>query len=158
MSLLPSEEALVSRLRALRPEDHRSIVEHLGLSLGEFDVVIAMPQALDLAAHLARSRGTEVVTAERGEESGQWTLLPGAPESVQRAVLLTDHFQDGLGELEVVLQAAKQGYLVDAVACAVERTNDRGRSRLELQGLQVRAVAQVADTPRGLVLERRIPS
>lgn len=156
-SLLPSEERLLSRLRELSENDLQSIVDYFSVSMREFDVVIGLPGARELAQALAELRGTPLILATRDEESGWWVMDADAAELTQTAVIVTDHFTDGLPELEIVVQASKLGYLVEAVACAIERTNDRGRSRLELQGLEVGAAVQIADTPTGLVMERRFP-
>ena len=156
-SLLSSEERLLSRLRELSEKDLQSIVDYFSVSLREFDVVIGLPGAPELAQALALLRGTPLILATRDEDSGWWVMDADAAEATQTAVIVTDHFTDGLPELEIVVQASKLGYLVEAVACAIERTNDRGRSRLELQGLAVGAAVQIADTPRGLVMERRFP-
>ncbi|MFC3833160.1 MULTISPECIES: hypothetical protein [Deinococcus] len=156
-SLLPSEERLMSRLQNLSEKDVLSIVDEFVVGLPEFDAVIGLPGAEDLARSLASLRGVPAVLVTRDTESGWWSFDTEPTERTQHAVIVTEHFTDGLPELEAVVQASKLGYLVQWVACAVERTNEPGRSRLELQGLTILPAVQLADTPRGLVMERRFP-
>ncbi|CAM3630849.1 hypothetical protein [Deinococcus frigens] len=177
---LPSETQFENRLRDLSLGDRAAVLDHFDLLLPDFDVVIALPDAEKMARGLARLRGTPVVLAQpygtappdarQNRPDGQVLNLPDAnsnhwslptpdplPEDLQTAVLLTRQLQDGLPELLVALLAAKRGWTVGTVATVVERTNFRGRTRLELQAMTVHAALQIADTPRGLELERRFP-
>ncbi|GHF56818.1 orotate phosphoribosyltransferase [Deinococcus metalli] len=147
----------MSRLHNLSEKDVQSVVDEFVVGLPEFDAVIGLPGAEALARALAALRGTPAVLVHRDPESGWWTFGAEPAERTQQAVIVTEHFTDGLPELEVVVHASKLGYLVQWVACAVERTNEPGRSRLELQGLHILPAVQLADTPRGLVMERRFP-
>ncbi|MDV6373437.1 hypothetical protein [Deinococcus arenicola] len=170
----PSETHLENRLRDLTARDRAAAVDHFSLVLPEFDVLIALPDAETIGSGLAHLRGTPTVLAPP-EVSGvaeacapehlpvntpdRWTFTrPGAlPTNIRTAVIVSQHLKGGLPELLTALLAARQGWTVQAVAVVVERTNNRGRTRLELQGMTVRAALQLADTPRGLELERRIP-
>lgn len=156
-SLLPSEERVLARLHDLKDAERSGVVDYFGVALQEFDVVIGMPSVTGLAELLAERRGVPLIHAFQDGERGRWTLDTDAAEAMQTAVIVADHFTDGLPELEVVVQASRLGYLVETVACAIERTSDLGRSRLELNGLNIRAAVQVAHSPKGLVLERRFP-
>ncbi|CAM4083541.1 hypothetical protein [Deinococcus marmoris] len=178
---LPSETLFEDRLSDLSLRDRAAVLDHLDLLMPGFDVVIALPDAEKMARGLARMRGTPVVVAQPDgtaspetedehpnaesaelpdEEVNHWSLpTPDPlPEDIRTAVILTRQLQDGLPELLVALLAAKRGWTVRAVAAVVERTNFRGRTRLELQGMAVHAALQIADTPRGLELERRFPN
>ncbi len=177
---LPSETQFEDRLRDLSLGDRTAVLDHFDLTLLDFDVVIALPDAERLARVLGRMRGTPVVVAQpdttvlaeampapsgepgaeiADEQPNHWSLPTPEPlpEDLQTAVILTRQLQDGLPELLVALLAAKRGWSVGAVAAVVERTNFRGRTRLELQGMAVQAALQIADTPRGLEVERRFP-
>lgn len=157
-SLLPSEERLLARLRELSKTDVQSILDFFSVNLPEFDVVIGMPTGSVLAEGLANLRGTPLVMAEPHEDgSDLWTLGELFAQDIQTAVIVTNQFDSALNEMKVVVQAAQRGWLVVALAAAVERTNRRGRARIELQGVQVKSVVQLADTPRGLEPERRFP-
>lgn len=147
----------MSRLQNLNEKDIQSISDEFVVGLPEIDAVIGLPGAEGLAQALATLRGLPLIMAHREETSGWWSFDTEPAERTQQAVIVTEHFTDGLPELEVVVQASKLGYLVEWVACAIERTNEPGRSRLELQGLQILPAVQLADTPRGLVMERRFP-
>ncbi len=147
----------MSRLQNLNEKDIQSVADEFALGLPEIDAVIGLPGAEGLARALAKLRGLPLIVVHREEESGWWAFDAEPAERTQQAAIVTEHFTDGLPELEVVVQASKLGYLVQWVACAIERTNEPGRSRLELQGLQILPVVQLADTPRGLVMERRFP-
>ncbi|OLV17438.1 hypothetical protein BOO71_0008812 [Deinococcus marmoris] len=178
---MPSETLFEDRLSDLSLRDRAAVLDHLDLLVPDFDVVIALPDAEKMARGLARMRGTPVVMAQPNgtapseagpqtssqeaadlpdEATNHWSLpTPDPlPEDIQTAVILTRQLQDGLPELLVALLAAKRGWTVRAVVAVVERTNFRGRTRLELQGMAVHAVLQIADTPRGLELERRFPN
>lgn len=175
--VLPSETQFEDRLRDLSLRDRDAVLDHFNLILPDFDVVIALPDAEKMARALARLRGTPVVLAQpevtalagldpaapanRGsdEHTNHWSLPTPAPlpEDLQTAVVVTRHLQCGLPELLIALLAAKRGWTVRAVAAVVERSNFQGRTRLELQGMAVHAALQIADTPRGLELERRFP-
>lgn len=177
---LPSETLFEDRLSDLSLRDRTAVLDHFDLLMPGFDVVITLPDAEKVARGLARMRGTPVVVAQPNgsvspeteheqpsaenaevpdEEVNHWSLpTPDPlPEDVRTAVILTRQLQDGLPELLVTLLAAKRGWTVCAVAAVVERTNFRGRTRLELQGMAVHAALQIADTPRGLELEKRFP-
>ena len=177
---LPSETQFEDRLRDLSLRDRTAVLDHFNLTLPYFDVVIALPEAERMARVLGRMRGTPVVVAlpdpttleegspgpsgEQGaeapdEQPNHWSLpTPDPlPEDLQTAVILTRQLQDGLPELLIALLAAKRGWTVSAVAAVVERTNFKGRTRLELQGMAVQTALQIADTPRGLEVERRFP-
>ncbi|QLG11374.1 hypothetical protein HLB42_11720 [Deinococcus sp. D7000] len=178
---LPSETQFEDRLRDLSLRDRTAVLEHFDRLMPDFDVVIALPDAERMARGLARLRGTPVVLAQPDgtadptvardhsghkdvempdEHPNHWSLpTPDPlPEDLHTAVILTQQLQDGLPELLIALLAAKRGWSVGAVAAVVERSNFRGRTRLELQGMAVHAALQLADTPRGLELERRFPS
>jgi hypothetical protein len=177
---LPSETQFEDRLRDLSLRDRTAVLDHFDLTLPGFDVVITLPDAEWMARVLGRMRGTPVVVAQPdttmlpvgrqrpsseqgaeapGEQPNHWSLPTpeSLPEDLQTAVILTRQLQDGLPELLVALLAARRGWTVDAVAAVVERSNFRGRTRLELQGMAVQAALQIADTPRGLEVERRFP-
>lgn len=166
---LPSETQFENRLRDLSLRDRDAVLTHFGRSLPEFGLVIALPDAEKMGRALARSHGAQVVLAQPsnagpldgsvGGTAQRWSLPAPAAQTgeLHTAVIVTRHLQCGLPELLVALLAARRGWSVRAVAAVVERSNFQGRTRLELQGIAVHAALQIADTPRGLELERRFP-
>ncbi|GGL99986.1 hypothetical protein [Deinococcus aerophilus] len=154
--LLPSEDRVLTWLRDPRPRERQEVTEQFSVVLREFDVVIGLPDAQPVAHALSRLRGTPMVVAAHNTRTGHWTLPPLQGE-LRSAVIVTHQLRSGLPELEVALLAAAHGCAVHSVAATLERTNDQGRSRLELQDIVVYAAVQLADTPEGLALERRFP-
>lgn len=156
-NLLPSEERLLAHLDNLSDAELTGLAEFFSLTLPEVDAVIALPGAAFLAHAFANLRGLPVIMAQPHGESGRLALDTDPATETQSALIMSMHFSSGLPELEAVVQASRLGFLVSTVACALERTSLMGRSRLELQGIQVKSAVLVADTPRGLSLERRVP-
>lgn len=159
---LPSEEEVRARLADLKARDWAEVAGRFGALLPEFDVVIALPSAQQLAELVARTRGLAAVRAARVPHTGHWTLLDTLGSATAQGltgeiVIVTEHLTDGLAEMETLLLCATQGLKGIAVVAAVERTNAAGRIRLELQDVTVLSAVQLADTPVGLVFERRTP-
>lgn len=141
---LESEQTLINQLRDLSAQDWQPIAELFAAKLPEFDAVIAMPGAEPIAAKVAAVRGVPDLTAGLTGKAGE-------------LVIFAAHLLDGQAEQQVVQQAAAAGWKVLLVATAVERTNKGARALLADSDIPVRAVTQVADTPTGLVFERRTP-
>lgn len=154
---LPSEEGVRARLAGLGARDWAELAGRFGALLPEFDGVIALPGAQQLAESVARTRGVPTVHTARVLTTGHWTLLDAIGSVDAEVVMVTDQLTDGLAELETMLLCAVKGIRVIAVVAAVERTNAAGRIRLELQDVPVLSAVQLADTPVGLVFERRTP-
>ncbi|WP_027459424.1 hypothetical protein [Deinococcus murrayi] len=150
---LPSEEGLVRQLAALSPRAWTEVAEVFARDLPELEAALALPGAETLAQALGRLRGLSVL--ELGP-AGRLPERAGGPV-LGDAVLVTQHLTDGLAELEALLRAEAANLRVRAVAVAVERTNARGRTRLELQGVRVLSAVALADTPAGLKFEQRLP-
>lgn len=163
---LPSPERVRESLRGLSGPDLQAAADYFSRTLPEFDVAVALPGAEGLAQAVADLRGAFLVTAGR-TAAGRWELSApdlagitrelGAGRRPARAVLFTPQLKSGLKELEVLLTAARPGWLIPALAAGVARTDALGRARLELQGVQVVTPVMLADTPGGLVFERRYP-
>ncbi|THF71993.1 hypothetical protein E7T06_01145 [Deinococcus sp. Arct2-2] len=153
---LPSEEGLRARLAGLQAQDWTEVAGRFGALLPEFDLVVALPGAQQLAELVAYTRGVVALHTAREATTGHWKLLDAEGLSGE-VVIVTEHLTDGLAELETMLLCATKGLKVLAVVAAVERTNAAGRIRLELQDLSVLSAVQLADTPVGLVFERRTP-
>lgn len=151
---LPSEERLLARLAQMSPQEWADLAQVFAAALPELDAVLSLPGGAHLAASLARARGVMLLDAALPGEVDSW--LPLIPPSGE-VVLVTEHLQGGGPELEAVALATSHGLRVVAVAAAVERTSAGARGRLELQGVRVYTALQLADTPRGLVFERRAP-
>ena len=101
-----------------------------------------------------------VVTAEALEpfRKAQAPRPEGDPQPLSYLLDKRDQNAGALDiELEVLLTAARPGWLVPALAAGVARTDALGRARLELQGVRVVTPVMLADTPGGLVFERRYP-
>ncbi|SMB94602.1 hypothetical protein [Deinococcus hopiensis] len=144
---LPSEERLRNKLELLPFTEWTELALVFSASLPEVDAVLAVPGAEGFAEALAASRGIPVLNA---------SSLEGA-QAGQDILLVTRDLTDGLNELRMLLQAEHHCLNVRAVASAIERTNDLGRVRLELQRLLVLSAVRLAGTPEGLVFERRVP-
>ncbi|MFB9992620.1 hypothetical protein ACFFLM_11640 [Deinococcus oregonensis] len=159
---LPSEEGVRARLAGLQARDWVEVAGRFGALLPEFDLVIALSGAQRLGDLLARTRGVPALHATRVASTGHWTLLNDPQDSAaegppREVVIVTEQLTDGLAELEMLLLCATRGLKVISVVAALERTNAAGRIRLELQDLTVLSAVQLADTPVGLVFERRTP-
>ncbi|UQN05791.1 hypothetical protein [Deinococcus sp. QL22] len=153
---LPSEEGVRTRLAGLQTHDWTEVASRFGALLPEFDGVVALPAAQQLAQSLARARGLPALHTARSISTGHWTLLDTGDASGE-VVIVTEQLTDGLAELEIMLLCAEKGMNVISVLAAVERTNAAGRIRLELHNVTVLSAVQLADTPVGLVFERRTP-
>lgn len=153
-STLPSEERLRTRLSELSARDWANLAEIFAATLPEIDAVIALPGAAELAGSLARARGVMCLGVPLDADVDRW--LPLVPPSGE-VVLITAHLWDGEAELEATARATEHGLRVVALAAAVERTTAGARRRFESQGVRVYTALQLADTPEGLVFERRAP-
>ncbi|WP_092262676.1 hypothetical protein [Deinococcus reticulitermitis] len=157
-SLLPTDEATLQRyLRGLAPQAWLPLAELFAARLPEFDAVIALPGDALVAEQVSRLRGVPLLCAEPGP--GGWTLQgkPGEEVTGGEAVLLTEHLVNGVTEAAVIEQAQRRGLRVLLVGTAVERTSLGARSRLWELGVTVQTALQLADTPWGLIQERRQP-
>lgn len=136
------------------------VAGRFGALLPEFDLIAALPGAQQLADLLGRARGVQTLHAAQVVGTGHLTLLlpsTAAEHLSGEVVIVTEHLTDGLAELETMMLCAAKNLKVISVVAAVERTNAAGRIRLELQDVTVLSAVQLADTPTGLVFERRIP-
>ncbi|MFC4425776.1 hypothetical protein [Deinococcus navajonensis] len=157
---LPPGARLADHLAHLDRGAWQEFAEDLNLHLPECSLLIGLPGSAALLREVGVLRGVPGVLAKLDEASGHWTLPPLREMEVpqgERAAILSAELVSGEPELEVLLVAARRGLEVPVVAAAVEHTNTGGRARIELQGVRVHAAVQVADTPGGLRLERRIP-
>lgn len=121
------------------------LAELFAAKLPEFDAVYAVAGAEPIAGEVAHARGVPDLTGQVRQGSGG------------KLVIFTSHLQSGVAEEQACLQARQAGWDVPLVAAAVERTNQGARAKLEELGIKVRAAVQIADTPHGLVFERRSP-
>lgn len=154
-SLLPTDEGTLQRyLRGLAPQAWLPLAELFAARLPEFSAVIALPGDALVAEQLSRLRGVALLRAQPGPTG--WTVQGEAPSGGE-AVLLTEHLIDGATEAAVIEQARRLGLRVVLVATAVERTSLGARSRLRALGVAVQTALQIADTPWGLIQERRQP-
>ncbi|MEF2279873.1 hypothetical protein V3W47_16390 [Deinococcus sp. YIM 134068] len=153
-AVLPSEERLRLRLVELPERQWVALAGVFAAGLPELDAVVTLPGAVPLARALAQARGLPLLEAHLPGDVNAW--LPTIPPSGE-VVLVTEHLAGGAPELEAVAHVTAHGLRVVAVAAAVERTSAGARSRLETQGVRVYAALQLADTPGGLVFERRAP-
>lgn len=142
---LPSEPALSRLLETMAAREWAALGSVFAARLPEFDVVVAVPGAQELARAVAGARGVPVL-------SGPWT----GPEGAQ-AFVLGVQLLGGEAERGAVLAARQQGLTVDMLGTAIERTSWGGRQLLGGLGVRVRAAVQVADAPWGLLFERRAP-
>jgi orotate phosphoribosyltransferase len=154
---LPSEERVRARLAGLQAREWTEVAGRFGALLPEFDLIVALPCAENLAVLLARTRGVPQLTVTRQAHNGHWSMTAASEQLTGEAVIVTEQLTDGLAELETMLLCAAKGIRVIAVVAAVERTNAAGRIRLELHDVAVVSAVQLADTPVGLVFERRTP-
>lgn len=162
--MLPNAQAVQARLSALSNRDRLTVADYLSVHLPDVDVLIATPGAVGLAQNLGILRGIPTVTAT--SLAGHWTLVGPAlhqPRDIQpmwgpvSAAVITVELLSGQAELAAAVLGAQKGWKVAAVAAAVARTDAAGHVRLALQELPVITPVQLADTPRGLIFERRTP-
>lgn len=144
---MTSPAALDAELGQMERGDWQGVAELFAARLPEFDAVYAMPGAQDLALLVAQTRGVPVLTDETP------ISLLGEGE----IIVLSAHLKDGEAEEKAMRALAQQGWRVLLVVTALEQTTRGARPRLAEQGVPVRAALQVAETPRGLVFERRSP-
>lgn len=145
---LPDAGRVAQMLQTLTARDWLPLAEVFAAALPECDAVLATPGGEILAAQTARIRGLN-------DLSGQpWEPLGGGGGEL---VIISAHLQTGDAEAQLVAQAQAAGWRVLRVAAAVERTNQGARQRLSGQGVRVQAALQLADTPAGLIFERRPP-
>ncbi|WP_135229152.1 hypothetical protein [Deinococcus fonticola] len=140
-----SEAQLDGAVSGLSAFDWQPVADLFAMRLPEFDAVYALPGAEQLGAEIAQARGVPEVS-----RSG-W---PGAGGEV---LILSAQLKDGQAEEAVFTQARDSGWQVALIAAAVEYTSLGGRARLHRHDVPVRAAAQVATTPGGLIFERRAP-
>ncbi|GGR81325.1 hypothetical protein [Deinococcus sedimenti] len=162
--ILPSAEAVRARLSVLSNRDRLSVAEFFSSVLSEVDMLVATPGAEALSHDLGELRGIPSVTLMR--MAGHWTLVgralhePGAIQPARpqiHAAIISLELTSGEAELAASILGAQQGWVMAAVAAAVERTDAPGHVRLSLQGTRVFSPVVLAGTPRGLVFERRLP-
>lgn len=164
---LPSAQSVQARLNHLTRQELLEVAEYFTVKLPDVDVLIALPGAEDLTRVLKALRGLPFVRATPGADGrdrlqGSALQTPGEIQpgrhGVQAALVSLD-VTDGLPELRAMHLAAHQGWRVGAVAAAVIRTDAPGHVRLSLQGVPLLSPVVLADTPSGLVFERRfLPS
>lgn len=157
---LPSEEKLQDTLQQQSAQDWQAISDVFAVGLPEFDGILALPSSAILAEQVANARGVPFVVAQYSNEDHTWVLpqLGRLASSESEFIVLTDYLQDGFNEVELLENALQDGVKVRWVGAAVERSNLGARNRLVALGAEVRAVFQIADTPQGLVFERRSPN
>lgn len=160
-SLLPTDEDTLQRyLRGLAPQAWLPLAELFAARLPEFDAVIALPGDALVAEQVSRLRGAALLRAAPGP--GGWTLQGPRGEAVEdlgagEAVLLTEHLVNGVTEAAIIEEAQRRGLRVLLVGTAIERTSLGARARLWELGVTVQTALQLADTPWGLIQERRQP-
>ncbi|MVN86101.1 hypothetical protein GO986_04915 [Deinococcus sp. HMF7620] len=155
-SVLPSAEDMRARLLDLPGAAVQAVAEYFSARLPDVDILVALPGAEALAQAASSLRGTYLVHFDpvRGlHDVPPLQDIRGVPT----AALVTAELSDAHTELQALLSAEHLGWQVRAVAAAVERTNGPARARLELQGVPLLVPVLLADTPRGLVFERRFP-
>lgn len=153
---LPSEEQLKLCLLQQTAQDWQPLADVFTAKLPEFDGILTLPSSAPLAELIATARGVPLVVAQYTETDNSWAL-PHMRRLNGEFIILTDHLQDGFIEVQLLVNALEEGLSISSVCAVIERTNLGARKRLKALGTQVRAVVQVADTPLGLVFERRSP-
>ena len=163
--VLPSADAVHSRLSILPYRDRVNVAGYFSAALPEVDVLIATPGAESLTHELSRLRGVPGVSLAR--VGGRWLLVGGALDRQRgqirplrqrvQAAIISLELEDGLPELAAVMQAEHQTWQVEAIAAAVQRTDESGHVRLSLLNVPVVSPVVLAGTPQGLVFERRLP-
>lgn len=140
---LGSEEQLSHDLDHLSDTEWQELAQVLAASLPDFDAVLPLPGTEQAAAWLGRARGLPEATT---------------PDAAgPRAIVLAAQLCSGEGAAQRVEQAQAAGWQVLMVVSVVERTSKGARLRLARLDIPVRALVQVADTPAGLIFERRTP-
>ena len=141
---LTSEAQLEAELARMSPQAWQSVAELFAVRLPEFDAVLYLPGAEALAGEVARARGISA-----------YQSAAELPPSGGEVVILAAHLTGAEAVCRLAQEARAAGWTVLLVGAAVERTNKGARPQLGELDLPVRALLQVADTPSGLVFERR---
>lgn len=145
LQALPDAEAVAQTLENMTAKDWKPLAEVYAATLPEADTIMAVAGAEALAQEVGRIRGLDVVMA-------------GQPVSLAEGagvLVITAHLLGGEAEIRTINQLAPARAV--AVVAAVERTNMGARSLLGERGVKVLAALQLADTPAGLIVERRSP-
>ncbi|GAA5502064.1 hypothetical protein Dxin01_01803 [Deinococcus xinjiangensis] len=143
---LISEQMLETELGRMDAQDWQPIADLFAAKLPEFDAVIGLPDADLLALAVAKARGVPLYHSASSLGQGGGEVL-----------VMTAQLQGGQPLQTLAEQIQRAGWTLPLVAAAIERTNKGARTLLGEMGITVRAVLQVADTPAGLVFERRTP-
>lgn len=150
VTLLPAgEDTVTTHLQALTPADWQPVAELFDARLPHFDAVITLPDSRELAEQVAQLRGVPLLLARADHLTG--------PAVSGEAVLLTLHLGSSEPIMQAIAAAQARGLSIGIVGAATERTNLSARQHLAQRGVIVRAALQLADTPRGLQIERRNP-
>ncbi|PYE54578.1 hypothetical protein [Deinococcus yavapaiensis] len=159
---LPDEGAVHETLHGLSVEVWQEVVEALKLRLPEFDIVIGVGNgSLAFATALADLRAA-AVTSARGTptlaphyRSDHWVVEQKPLLGRRTALIATLEFAQGHAELELSTLARQAGLEVAGIAAGIEFTSKGGRSRVDMLGVKVFTLLQLAHTPSGLQSERR---
>lgn len=154
VQVLPDAVAVQGLLETMTGQGWQPLAEVYAATLPEADLLVALPGAELLAGEVARMRGIPLLLAHQLPAAELESVAPTARE----ALMITAHLQDGTAERKAAQQLEQLGLEVVAVAAAVERTNMGARRDLNDLGIRVLAAVQLADTPDGLILERRAPN
>lgn len=159
---LPDEGAVHETLHGLSDDVWQEVVDALKFRLPEFDVVVAVGSGSGPFASALASLHGAGVTAARGTpslaphyRSEHWVVEQKPLLGRKTALIATIEFAQGLAELELCTLARQAGLDVAGIAAGIEFTSKGGRSRVDMLGVKVYTLVQLAHTPRGLQPERR---
>lgn len=161
---LPDAERVNALMAGLPEQVYRDLSQHLAAGLRQpptaLDVVLALPEGLKLAEHLAGALRLPLVRVQG--TGGAWKIDPQMLLNRPRGVLVSRELTGGVAELEVCVQAQRLGCEVRSLACVLERSTEQGRHRLLQLGVQSYAAARIAEVPAtaqrpgGWIIERRL--
>ena len=162
---LPREKAVRAALAALPDGVWVEAACELHPNLPDFEVVLT---AEGVGGAFAQTLGllgdAEVAVARRGPHpldegprlsSEHWTVGRRPLSGKNHALIAAPLLDDGVPELELAQLARSVGLQLSVAACALEFTSRAARSRLDMLGVTVIALTQLAHTPGGLQFERR---
>lgn len=159
---LPDEDAVHAALSDLPDGAWVEAARELFAGLPDFDVLLTPEGEGGAFGHtLALLGGANFAVARRGMieapqvRGERWGVEQHLLAGNRTALIATPVLTDGVPELELAALARGAGLAVVGAASALEFTSQAARSRLDMLGAKVYALAQLAHTPRGLQFERR---
>ncbi|MFC4455547.1 hypothetical protein [Deinococcus sonorensis] len=145
------------RLEGLHSQDNAfwaELAAQLAPQLPPAEILLVLPGGEPLAGALAAHLKLPFQVLHHASGAPDHWVLPDAPLP-SFGLLVTTYLTTGVPEMELSVLAQRAGCELRTVVCAVERSTAGGRHRLLQLGVNTLAGQRIAETPRGLILERR---